>query len=82
MPRAKILVVGDPDLVRALWLRLRFRANNYEVGTASDAIVSPQKERPAVIILDPGTACGEGFRRPLQNINVLSGVPAALKPMS
>jgi hypothetical protein len=44
MPRAKILVVdGDPDLVRALWLRLRFRANNYEVGTASDAIVSLQK---------------------------------------
>jgi two-component system KDP operon response regulator KdpE len=60
MPRPKILVVDDdPDLVRAL--RLRLRANNYEVATATDgytAIASAQKERPALIILDLGLPVG------------------------
>ena len=67
MPKPKILVVDDdPDLVRAM--RLRLRANNYEVTTASDgygAIASAQKERPALIILDLGLTrrgwlCGSG----------------------
>ena len=56
MSNPKILVVDDdPDLVRAL--RLRLRANNYDVTTASDgyaAIASAQRERPALIILDLG----------------------------
>ncbi|HKN16855.1 MAG TPA: response regulator [Candidatus Sulfotelmatobacter sp.] len=79
MPRAKILVVDDdPDLVRAL--RLRLRANNYEVATASDgysAIASAQKERPALIILDLGLPVGDGFvvLDRLQNIDALSSVP-------
>ena len=63
MPNPKILVVDDdPDLVRAL--RLRLRANNYEVTTACDgyaAIASAQKERPALIILDLGLPVGDGF---------------------
>src|SRR6202051_2568779 len=63
MPRPKILVVDDdPDLVRAL--RLRLRANNYEVTAASDgyaAIASAQRERPALIILDLGLPVGDGF---------------------
>jgi DNA-binding response OmpR family regulator len=79
MPKPKILVVDDdPDLVRAM--RLRLRANNYEVATASDgytAIASAQKERPALIILDLGLPVGDGFvvLDRLQNIDALSSVP-------
>ncbi|MFY9789812.1 MAG: response regulator [Candidatus Sulfotelmatobacter sp.] len=79
MPKAKILVVDDdPDLVRAM--RLRLRANNYDVTTASDgygAIASAQKERPALIILDLGLPVGDGFvvLDRLQNSDTLSGVP-------
>jgi two-component system, OmpR family, KDP operon response regulator KdpE len=79
MPRAKILVVDDdPDLVRAL--RLRLRANNYDMSTATDgysAIASAQKDRPALIILDLGLPVGDGFvvLDRLQNIDALAGVP-------
>jgi two-component system KDP operon response regulator KdpE len=79
MPRPKILVVDDdPDLVRAL--RLRLKANNYEVTTATDgytAIAAAQKERPALIILDLGLPVGDGFvvLDRLQNSDTLSGVP-------
>jgi len=59
MPNPKILVVDDdPALVRAM--RLRLRANNYEVTTATDgysAIASAQKERPALIVLDHCSKC-------------------------
>ncbi|MFZ0814101.1 MAG: response regulator transcription factor [Candidatus Sulfotelmatobacter sp.] len=79
MPRPKILVVDDdPDLVRAL--RLRLKANNYEVSTATDgytAIAAAQKDRPALIILDLGLPVGDGFvvLERLQNSDTLSGVP-------
>jgi two-component system KDP operon response regulator KdpE len=79
MPRPKILIVDDdPDLVRAL--RLRLRANNYDVATASDgyaAIASAQKERPALIILDLGLPVGDGFvvLDRLRNSDNLAGVP-------
>jgi DNA-binding response OmpR family regulator len=79
MARPKILVVDDdPDLVRAL--RLRLKANNYEVATATDgysAIASAQKDRPALIILDLGLPVGDGFvvLDRLQNSDTLSGVP-------
>jgi two-component system KDP operon response regulator KdpE len=79
MPRPKILVVDDDsDLVRAL--RLRLRANNYDVATASDgytAIAQAQKERPALIILDLGLPVGDGFvvLDRLQSSDILSGVP-------
>ena len=79
MSKPKILVVDDdPDLMRAM--RLRLRANNYEVTTASDgysAIASAQKERPALIILDLGLPVGDGFvvLERLQNIDALSSVP-------
>jgi two-component system, OmpR family, KDP operon response regulator KdpE len=79
MPKPKILVVDDdPDLVRAL--RLRLRANNYEVTSASDgyaAIASAQKEHPALIILDLGLPVGDGFvvLHRLQNSDALAGVP-------
>jgi two-component system KDP operon response regulator KdpE len=79
MANQKILVVDDdPDLVRAL--RLRLRANNYEVATASDgytAIAQAQKERPALIILDLGLPVGDGFvvLDRLQSSDTLSGVP-------
>jgi two-component system KDP operon response regulator KdpE len=79
MPKPKILVVDDdPDLVRAM--RLRLRANNYEVTTASDgygAIASAQKDRPALIILDLGLPVGDGFvvLDRLQRSDTLCGVP-------
>jgi two-component system KDP operon response regulator KdpE len=79
MQKPKILVVDDdPDLVRAL--RLRLRANNYEVATASDgysAVASAQKERPALIVLDLGLPVGDGFvvLERLQNIDSLASVP-------
>jgi two-component system KDP operon response regulator KdpE len=79
MPRPKILLVDDdPDLLRAL--RLRLRANNYEVATACDgytAIASAQKERPSLIILDLGLPVGDGFvvLDRLQNSDALSGIP-------
>jgi DNA-binding response OmpR family regulator len=79
MPKPKILVVDDdPDLVRAL--RLRLRANNYDVATASDgysAIASAQKEHPALVILDLGLPVGDGFvvLERLQNSDALSGIP-------
>lgn len=79
MARPKILIVDDdPDLMRAL--RLRLRANNYEVATASDgytAIAQAQKERPALIVLDLGLPVGDGFvvLERLQNSDVLASVP-------
>ncbi|MFZ0540831.1 MAG: response regulator [Candidatus Sulfotelmatobacter sp.] len=79
MPKPKILVVDDdPDLLRAL--RLRLGANNYDVATASDgyaAIASAQKERPSLIILDLGLPVGDGFvvLDRLQNSDALSGIP-------
>lgn len=79
MPRPKILLVDDdPDLLRAL--RLRLRANNYEVTTASDgyaAIAAAQKERPSLIILDLGLPVGDGFVvvDRLQNSDALAGIP-------
>ncbi len=79
MPKPKILVVDDdPDLLRAM--RLRLRANNYEVSTASDgytAIASAQKDRPALIILDLGLPVGDGFvvLDRLQASDALSSIP-------
>src|ERR1700688_325569 len=79
MAKPKILVVDDdPDLVRAM--RLRLRANNYEVTTAADgysAIASAQKDRPSLIILDLGLPVGDGFvvLERLQNSDVLAGIP-------
>ena len=73
-----LLVDDDPDLLRAL--RLRLRANNYEVATAGDgyaAIASAQRERPALIILDLGLPAGDGFvvLDRLQKTDHLSSVP-------
>ena len=79
MQKPKILVVDDdPDLVKAL--RLRLRANNCEVVTASDGysvIGAAQKERPDVIILDLGLPAGDGFvvLERLQCSDTLSGIP-------
>jgi DNA-binding response OmpR family regulator len=79
MQKPKILVVDDdPDLVRAL--RLRLRANHYDIATATDgygAIASAQKERPDLIVLDLGLPAGDGFvvLERLQNSDALSGIP-------
>jgi len=79
MSKHKILVVDDdPDLVRAL--RLRLRANDYEIATAGDgysAIAAAHKERPDLIVLDLGLPAGDGFvvLDRLQNSDSLSGVP-------
>jgi two-component system KDP operon response regulator KdpE len=79
MPKHKILVVDDdPDLVRAL--RLRLRANDYDISTAGDgysAIAVAQKEKPDLIVLDLGLPVGDGFvvLERLQKSDSLSGVP-------
>jgi len=56
MERHKILIVDDdPDLRRAL--KLRLRANHYDTLQAGDgyaAIAVANKERPSLIILDLG----------------------------
>ena len=52
----------DPDLLKAL--RLRLRANNCDVITVSDGysvVGAAQKERPDVIILDLGLPAGDRF---------------------
>jgi len=79
MARHKILVVDDdPDLVRAL--RLRLKAHDYDIATAGDgysAIAAAQKERPDLIVLDLGLPAGDGFvvLDRLQNSDALAGVP-------
>ena len=79
MQRSKILVVDDdPELVKAL--RLRLRANDYDITTASDgysAIATAQKDRPDLIILDLGLPVGDGFvvLERLQSSNPLSTIP-------
>jgi len=79
MAKHKILVVDDDaDLVRAL--RLRLRANNYDIATAGDgysAIATAQKEHPDLIVLDLGLPAGDGFvvLERLQKSDSLSSVP-------
>jgi DNA-binding response OmpR family regulator len=78
MVKSKILVVDDdPDLVRAL--RLRLRANDYDGTTVSDGyadIAMAQKEHPPLIILDLSLPVGDGFvvLDRLQNSDTLSGI--------
>jgi DNA-binding response OmpR family regulator len=82
MSKPKILIVDDdPDLRRAL--RLRLRANNYETVHAQDgysAIAVARKERPDLIVLDLGLPAGDGFLvlERLQNIDTMAGVPVVV----
>lgn len=77
--KPKVLVVDDdPDLVRAL--RLRLRAHNCDVITAGDGysvIATAQKEHPDLIILDLGIPVGDGFvvLDRLQSNDALSAIP-------
>lgn len=77
--KPKILVVDDdPDLVKAL--RVRLRANNCEVVTAGDGysvIATAQKEHPDLILLDLGIPVGDGFvvLERLQSNDALSSIP-------
>jgi DNA-binding response OmpR family regulator len=79
MTKPKILIVDDdPDLRKAL--RLRLRANNFETVHASDgysAIAVSQKEHPDLIILDLGLPAGDGFvvMERLQESDELSHIP-------
>lgn len=79
MRKPRILVVDDdPDLVKAL--RLRLRANNCEIITAGDGysvIATAQKEHPDLIILDLGLPAGDGFvvLERLQSNDALSAIP-------
>jgi two-component system KDP operon response regulator KdpE len=72
------VVDDDPDLVRAL--RLRLRANQYDIATATDgysAIAAAQKEHPDLILLDLGLPAGDGFivLDRLQKSDQLAGIP-------
>jgi DNA-binding response OmpR family regulator len=79
MERPKILIVDDdPDLRRAM--KIRLRANHYDTVQASDgcsAIAMAQKERPSLIILDLGLPAGDGFTvlKRLQEADTLSNIP-------
>ena len=77
--RTKIMVVDDdPDLRRALSLRLR--ANNFDTVNVCDgysAIAMAHKEQPHLIILDLGLPAGDGFAvlKNLQRYPALSVIP-------
>lgn len=79
MLKHKILIVDDDkDLVHAL--RLRLRANEFDIATAGDgysAMAAAQKERPDLIVLDLGLPAGDGFvvLDRLQKHDALSAVP-------
>ena len=79
MEKSKILIVDDdPDLRRAL--KIRLRANHYDTVQASDgysAISVAQKEQPNLIILDLGLPAGDGYvvLERLQNSDTLSSIP-------
>jgi DNA-binding response OmpR family regulator len=79
MSNPKILIVDDdPDLRRAL--KIRLRANHYDTVQASDgysAIAVAQKEQPNLIILDLGLPAGDGFvvLERLQKSDSLSNIP-------
>jgi DNA-binding response OmpR family regulator len=79
MSNPKILIVDDdPDLRRAL--KIRLRANHYDTVQASDgysAISVAQKEQPNLIILDLGLPAGDGFvvLERLQKSDSLSNIP-------
>lgn len=79
MSDPKILIVDDdPDLRRAL--KIRLRANHYDTVQASDgysAISVAQKEQPNLIILDLGLPAGDGFvvLKRLQDSDALSTIP-------
>ncbi|HEX8812528.1 MAG TPA: response regulator, partial [Terracidiphilus sp.] len=79
MDKPKILIVDDdPDLRRAL--KIRLRANHYDTVQASDgysAISVAQKEHPNLIILDLGLPAGDGYvvLKRLQDSDGLSDIP-------
>jgi DNA-binding response OmpR family regulator len=79
MSNEKTLIVDDdPDLRKAL--RLRLRANQYNTVHAVDghsAIAAAYKEQPNLIILDLGLPAGDGFvvLDRLQRDDKLSNIP-------
>ena len=79
MEKSKILIVDDdPDLRRAL--KIRLRANNYDTVQASDgysAISVAQKEQPNLIILDLGLPAEDGLAvlERLKESDTLSQIP-------
>jgi DNA-binding response OmpR family regulator len=79
MDGTKILIVDDdPDLRRAL--KIRLRASHYQTVQASDghsAIDMARKEQPSLIILDLGLPVSDGFvvLKNLQDSDTLSTIP-------
>ncbi len=79
---AKILIVDDdPELRRAL--KLRLRANHYETVHAVDgysAIALALKEHPDLILLDLGLPAGDGFvvLDRMQENDQLSNIPVVV----
>ena len=79
MNSKKILVVDDDPEMR-LALAVRLRANNYEVGVASDgvsAVAEARKQKPDLILLDLGLPAGDGFTvlERLQSLEMLAHIP-------
>jgi two-component system KDP operon response regulator KdpE len=77
--RPKIMIVDDDDDLR-MALRLRLRANRFEIISASDgysAMALAQKERPELVILDLGLPAGDGYvvMKQMQQSDTLSDIP-------
>lgn len=77
MPATKILIVDDDDIRHGLNVRLR--ASGYDTVYAEDAlgaIMTAQKERPDLILLDLGLPCGDGFSlEPQRDLAAIADVP-------
>ena len=79
MTKHKILVVDD-DAEMRLALRIRLRANSYEVGTAVDgvsAVAEARRLMPDLILLDLGLPAGDGFTvlERLKSNHTLASIP-------
>ncbi|MFQ5684638.1 MAG: PleD family two-component system response regulator [Candidatus Binatia bacterium] len=79
MDKKKILIVDDdPDLLKAM--RVRLRAHRYDTVVAEDsvsAISQARNENPDLILLDLGLPAGDGFvvMERLNNLDSLASIP-------
>ena len=79
MERKTILVVDDDPEMR-LALKIRLKANSYDVAEAVDgvsAIAEARKQQPDLVLLDLGLPAGDGFTvlERLQAMDALSRIP-------
>ena len=79
MKRKTVLIVDDDPEMR-LALKIRLKANFYDVAEAVDgvsAIAEARKQQPDLVLLDLGLPAGDGFTvlERLQGMDALSHIP-------